>query len=217
MGTMPLDAAGHAYLALAISFQGNITGTSGELERALLPARRALMLDESDSRCHRILSIIYTYLRQYDRAEFHSDRSIALNFNDALAALHRAGVLRYAGRAEEGIAFARKAMQLNPYHPNWYWNHLALTLHAAGRYAEALNAYSQIAQRPTFYGHSFHAYVAACHAELGQMEEARAHAALALQAAPDFSVGACGKRLPFKNEADLKRFLDGLRKAGLSE
>jgi adenylate cyclase len=47
----PQYAAGHAYLALAISFQGNITGTSGELERALLPARRALMLDESDSRC----------------------------------------------------------------------------------------------------------------------------------------------------------------------
>lgn len=47
------------------------------------------------------------------------------------------------------------------------------------------------------------------------MEEARAHAALALEARPDFSVGAWGKRLPYKNEADLQRFLDGLRKAGL--
>jgi adenylate cyclase len=213
----PQYAAGHAYLALAIFVQWNITRPSGELERALLPARRALMLDESDSRCHRIPSIIYTYLRQYDRAEFHSDRSIALNANDALAALARAGVLRYTGRAQEGIAFARKAMQLNPYHPNWYWNHLALTLHAAGRYAEALNAYSQIAQRPTFYGHSYHAYVAACHAELGQMEEARAHAALALQASPNFSLEVCAKRLPFQNEADLQRFLNGFRKAGLPE
>jgi adenylate cyclase len=104
-------------------------------------------------------------------------------------------------------------MQLNPYHPNWYWNLLARVLHTAGRYAEALDDYGRIAERPSFY----HAYVAACHAELGRMEEARKHTALALQARPDFSVAAWGKRLPYKNEADLQRFLDGLRKAGLPE
>jgi len=41
------------------------------LELALASARRALALDESDSRCHRILSYIYAHLRQFDRAEFH--------------------------------------------------------------------------------------------------------------------------------------------------
>jgi adenylate cyclase len=104
-------------------------------------------------------------------------------------------------------------MQLNPYHPNWYWNVFAFVLHVAGRFAEALDAYSRMVQRPSFY----HAYVAACYAELGQMEEARAHAAMALEAKPDFSVEARGKWLPFKREADLQRFLDGLRKAGLPE
>ena len=104
-------------------------------------------------------------------------------------------------------------MRLNPYHPNWYWTTLARVLHAAGRYAEALDAYGRIAERPSFY----HAYVAACHAELGRMEEARKHTALALQARRDFSVAAWGERLPYKNEADLQRFLDGLRKAGLPE
>jgi adenylate cyclase len=49
------------------------------------------------------------------------------------------------------------------------------------------------------------------------MEEARRHAALALQVKPDFSVAAWGERLPFKHEADLQRFLDGFRKAGLPE
>ena len=122
-------------------------------------------------------------------------------------------VLRYLGRAEEAIEWARKAMQLNPYHPNWYWSLLARLLHTAGRCTEALDAYSRIAERPSFY----HAYVAACHAELGQMEEARTHAALALEARPDFSVGAWGKSIPFKYEVDLQRFLGGLRKAGLPE
>jgi adenylate cyclase len=49
------------------------------------------------------------------------------------------------------------------------------------------------------------------------MEKAREHAALALQAKPDFSVTTWGKRLPWKNDADLQKFLDGLRKAGLPE
>jgi adenylate cyclase len=209
----PQYAVGHAYLALAIYVHWVNHRMAGELERALVHARRALDLDDSDSRCHRILSTIYLQLRQYDRAEFHSDRSIALNSNDALAALNRAGLLRYLGRADEGIGWVRKAMQLNPYHPNWYLNVHAFVLHVAGRYAEALDAYSRMVQRPSFY----HAYVAACHAELGQTEEARAHAAMALEAKPDFSVEARGKWLPFKNKADLQRFLDGLRKAGLPE
>jgi adenylate cyclase len=209
----PQYAAGHAYLALAIYVQWANNRAPGELERALASARRALALDENDSRCHRILMPIYTQLRQHDRAEFHSDRSIALNPNDALAALYRAGLLRHLGRAEEGIEWARKAMRLNPYHPNWYWDALAFVLHSAGHYAEALDAYSRIAERPSFY----HAYVAACHAELGQMDEAQRHAALALQARPDFSVSAWGQRLAYKNEADLQRFLDGMHKAGLPE
>jgi adenylate cyclase len=159
------------------------------------------------------LSTIYTHLRQHDRAEFHSDRSVALNPNDALGVMYRAGSLRWRGRAEEGIEWARKAMRLNPYHPNWYWDAFAYVLQSAGHYAEALEAYSRIAERPSFY----HAYVAACHAELGQMGEARRHATLALEVKPDFSISEWGKRLPFKNEGDLQRFLDGMRKAGLPE
>jgi adenylate cyclase len=209
----PQYAVSHAYLALAIFVEWTSNRASNELERAVTCAQRALELDESDSRCHRILSMIYRQLRQYDRAEFHSDRSIALNSNDALAALYRAGLLRSLGRAEEGVKWARKAMQLNPYHPNWYWNTLAFVLHDAGRYVEALNAYGQMTQRPSFY----HAYVAACHARLGRMDEAHMHVALALKAKPDFSIAAWAKRLPYKNEADLQRFLDGLREARLPE
>ena len=209
----PQYAVGHAYLALAIYVQWLNSRAAGELERALSFARRALELDENDSRCHRILSAIYVQLREYDRAEFHSDKSITLNPNDALNCLYRGGMLRHIGRPEEGVAWVRKAMQQDPYHPNWYWNTLAFALHDGGRYAEALEAYSRMVQRPSFY----HAYVAACHAELGRMEKAHEHATLALRAKPDFSVIAWGRRLPRKNDADLQKFLNGLRKAGLPE
>jgi adenylate cyclase len=209
----PQYAVGHAYLALAIYVEWTTSRVPGELDRALGGARQALALDENDSRCHRVLSGIHTHLKQFDRAEFHSDRSIALNPNDALATIQRGALLRYLGRVDEAVEWIHKAMRLNPYHPNWYWSALARVLHAAGRYAEALDAYGRITERPSFY----HAYVAACYAELGRMEEALIHAALALEAKPDFSLGAWGKRLPYKNDADLQRFLDGLRKAGLPD
>jgi adenylate cyclase len=209
----PRYAAGHAYLALATFVQWTESRVPEELDRALASARQALQLDESDSRCHRILGAIYTELRQHDRAVLHSDRSIALNPNDALAAVYRAGLLRHIGRAQEAVDWIRTAMRLNPYHPNWYWNFSARVLHTAGKYVEAIDAYSRIAERPSFY----HAYVAACHAELGNMDEAHRHAVLALKAKPDFSVSAWGRRLPFRSDADLQRFLDGLRKAGLPE
>ena len=74
-----------------------------ELDRALASARQALTLDENDSRCHRIPGMIYSQLRQHDRTEYHSDRSIALNPNDELGAIYRAGTLRHLGRVEECV------------------------------------------------------------------------------------------------------------------
>jgi adenylate cyclase len=211
--TDPQYAVGHAYVALGIWLQWITNRIPGELDRALNSARQALALDANDSRCHRVLSSIYTHLRRYDLAELHSERSLALNPNDAMVAVYRAGLLRWLGRGEESVEWIRKAMRLNPYHPSWYWNSLAHDLHSAGFYAEALDAYGRISERPSYY----HAYIAACHAELGEMEKARAHAKLALEARPDFTVSSWGKRLPYKDQADLQRFLNGFRKAGLPE
>jgi adenylate cyclase len=71
----PQYAVGHAYLALAIYVQWMNSRAPGELERALSFARRALELDENDSRCHRTLSAIYVQLREYDRGNFIPTRA----------------------------------------------------------------------------------------------------------------------------------------------
>ncbi len=209
----PRYAAAQACLALSIFVQWNSSRAPGELEKAIEIGRRALALDDNDSRVHRTLSLIYAQLGEHDRADFHAARAVALNPNDTHAVLVQAARLRDGGRAEEAVEWVRKAMRLNPLHPNWYWNTVGRMLHDAGRYAEALDAYARIDNRPSFY----HAYVAAAHAELGQMEEARAHAARALEERPDFSIAAHAQRLTYRREADRRRFLDSMRKAGLPE
>jgi adenylate cyclase len=62
-----------------------------------------------------------------------------------------------------------------------------------------------------------HAHLAACHAQLGHMNEARAEAAEVLRMQPGFTVSWLMMEEPDKDVADAEPFLEGLRKAGLPE
>ena len=90
------------------------------LARCSSLARRAVTLDGSDSRCHRILALILLWAHEFDRADLHSERAVTLNPNDADAAAYRADILSYLGRTDEAVSSIRRAIGLNPYHPGWY-------------------------------------------------------------------------------------------------
>ena len=62
-----------------------------------------------------------------------------------------------------------------------------------------------------------HAHLAACHAQLGQMEEARAEAAEALRMRPDFTIRWLMLSEPYENPVDAEPLHEGMRKAGLPE
>ena len=52
---------------------------------------------------------------------------------------------------------------------------------------------------------------------MGREEEARAEAMEILKIDPKFSLAYLEKRLPYKNQEDLKLVIDSLRKAGLPD
>src|SRR5262249_50951711 len=144
-------------------------------------------------------------------AEHHHRRAIALNPNDANAIASLGLLLTFLGRAEEGIDWLREAMRLNPCHPDWYLSDLSVALYATHRYAEAITVLRRIA-RPGYWQWS---RLAACYAQMDQMDEARAAAAEVRRLRPSFSTANI--RLPYKNPADGAHLLDGMRKAGLPE
>jgi adenylate cyclase len=208
----PRYALAHAYRALSLLVENGYAAASDAIkERALDAATTAVRLDPRESRCHTFLGQVHRFRDEYDLGIFHLENGVALNPSDALGLVHLSGALGVSGRAEEGIEFARRAIKLDPYF-KLAWGALAVSLYSMRRYEEALAANRKL-------GHEMSPWLmareAACLAQLGRLDEARAHAAEVLRRKPGFSVQA---EMPhYKYPADAEHLREGLLKAGLPE
>src|SRR5882724_4180667 len=140
----------------------------------------ALALDDNDSDVHRILAALNLTRKDHDKAAYHQERALALNPNYDIVVVQQGEFLTWLGRPEEGIDWIKKAMRLNPYHPERFWNHLGRACYCAEKYAEAAEAFSRIT-RPD---HTHHAFLAATFAQMGNGVAAAAHAAEVLKREP---------------------------------
>ena len=83
-------------------------------------------------------------------------------------------------------------------------------------YEEALTAYEKAVQRLDPEDIHNHISLAAVYAILDRNDEAEAAAKKVLEINPNFYIKIATKAWPYKNPADLKLFIDALRKAGLT-
>jgi len=171
----------------------------------------ALALDDNDSDVHRILAALNLNRDDHDKATYHQERALALNPNYDLVVVQQGELLTWLGRPEEGVDWIRKAMRLNPYHPERFWSHLGRAYYCAEKYAEAAEAFSRIT-RPD---QTHHAFLAAIFAQMGNTVAAGAHAAEVLKREPAFSVANHLSTQHYKRDVDRQRFETGLRGAGL--
>ncbi|MFZ2650976.1 MAG: adenylate/guanylate cyclase domain-containing protein [Burkholderiaceae bacterium] len=182
-----------------------------EIEREL---DIALALDQNDSDVHRILAAVAVVRNRLDKAAFHQQRALALNPNDDLIVVQQGEVLTWLGQAEEGIDWIRKAMRLNPYHPERFWFHLARAQFVARRYIEVIESLAHITAPEA----QHHALNAACFAQLGKASDAAAHCAQVLKRLPGFTIREhCLPILHYQREADLAHHCESLRMAGLPD
>jgi adenylate cyclase len=172
----------------------------------------AQALDENDSDLHRIFAGWNLVRGDHERALYHQERALALNPNNDLMVVQQGELLTWLGRPEDGIEWIRKAMRLNPYHPERYWSHLGRAYFVAHRYAEALEAFARIS-RPD---HTHHAFMAAASAQMGDETAARAHAGEVITLQPAFAVDAYLATLHYKQGSDRAHHREGLLKAGLT-
>jgi adenylate cyclase len=182
-----------------------------QIEREL---QVALGLDENDSDVHRILAAVSLMRQDFDKAVHHQQRALTLNPNDDLIVVQQGELMTWLGQGEEGIEWIRKAMRLNPYHPERFWSHLARAQFVAKHYADAVESLRHMTAPDGLQ----HALLAACYAQMSDSEHAIMHAAEASKRIPGFAIRKhCLPTLHYRHEADLTHYLEALRKAGLAE
>ena len=106
-------------------------------------------------------------------------------------------------------------MKINPHHPYNYQFHLGQAYFVLHQYPQALAAFqSGLDSNPQ--SERLHVWMAATYAQLGDIDNASWQADQIMSSNPDFSVTRMEKAFPFKDPAELKIFIDGLRLAGLN-
>ncbi|MCH7833456.1 MAG: tetratricopeptide repeat protein, partial [Proteobacteria bacterium] len=197
-------------------FLGADVDATETLQKAERYATAAVELDDTIPQVYFGISFIYTRLKRFDDAVAASRRAIELDTNYADGYSQLAAALIQAGRPEEGLETIRKAIRLNPDLPFFYLDVLGRANFMLGRYDDAAKAYAKVIERnPAFI--SAHRGLAASYAYLGKMDEAEWQADEVLALRPDFSLEKERQTNPFKRPEDTKRYIEGLRRAGLPE
>ena len=171
----------------------------------------ALSLDDNDADVHRILAALKLIFNEYDKAIYHQERALSLNPNSDLIVVQQGELLTRLGRPAEGIEWVRRAMRLNPYHPERFWSHLGRAQYTARIYADAIQSFSKL----TAPDHTHHAFLAASLAQLGNRNAAAAHAREVLQREPTFTVQSFLGKVHYQQPSDNEHMREGLVKAGL--
>lgn len=183
------------------------------LRRAEELAKKAIALNDTQPWAYQLLSNVYLWEKQHDRALVEGRRALALKPNDSDCNLQLGWVLTFSGQPEEGSKWMEKAVRLNPL-ADWYLHMLGWAYGMAGKYEECIPLLKRVLSLNPDYVPA-HVILAMCYAEAGQEEEARTEGAEVLRIIPQFSLEVWKQKWPYKDPAMLERKLAALRKAGL--
>ncbi|MBI4766847.1 MAG: tetratricopeptide repeat protein [Deltaproteobacteria bacterium] len=184
------------------------------LERAMALAQKGAQLDDSSSNARRVLGYMAFLNRDYEKAIAITEQAVALEPN-SVAAHHSLGYFLYsAGRTEEAIPILKKAVALSPIPLPRALSHLCIASRKARRYEEAVSVCRQLIQREPNHVLA-HLTLAATFVETEKMGEAQAQIAEVLRIDPKYTVKVVPRSFPWKDQSEIDRLIDSLRKAGL--
>jgi TolB-like protein/cytochrome c-type biogenesis protein CcmH/NrfG len=181
-------------------------------------AVRALALDDCDSWGQTALGYLAMMERRTGESIAAFRRAVELNPNSATAHGDLSRGLAFAGHDREAIEHAEHAIRLSPMDPDMalFLGGIAVAHYGAGRYAEALRVSADLLRlRPGFQGaQRLHC---ASLAQTGRLDEARSFLAMIRLEQPQLSIDWIKACVPYQTPQLMERFLEGMRKAGLSE
>ena len=182
------------------------------LDRAFELAKKAIMLDDSESIAFTLLSHVYLWRKQLDQAIAAQEKAVILNPNSAYGYADLAEALIWAGKPADALELIKKAMRLNPHYPPNYLYILGSAYLRMERYDEAVAALkTTLIRKPDHLGG--HLLLAVIYSGAGREDDANAHVTEALKVNPQLSIEGLKQRLPALPE----NAVTALRKAGLPD
>jgi adenylate cyclase len=185
------------------------------LERAFNTAQRSLSLNTSVSDALYVVAGVYLFRRQYDEAFALLNRAIARTADDTDLIERLGEAYIFSGAAQKGINALLRMMSLNPFHGPAVFAHLARGYLLLDRIDDAVSQAEICASRAPEYRPCYEVEAVA-YTEKGLLGRARDAVARIQKLDPGYTLQTAPRMMPFRNSPDLERFLDGLRKAGLS-
>jgi adenylate cyclase len=186
--------------------------------KAFRLAQKLVAMDESFAPAHAILGVVYRFQGEHEKAIAELERAVVLDPNYPQGYMFLGQSLSSAGRPKEAIPLLKKSMRLSPLsqrQASMSLYRLGVAYRLMGHYEEALSALKKAADiRPNFW--AIQLSLAATYINLGREEEARAAAGEVRRIVPKFSLDRFAKRRLLKDQAEWERFIDALRKAGLT-
>lgn len=102
-----------------------------------------------------------------------------------------------------------------PHYPDWYLGELGRAYYLTGKYHKAIDALKRRLDHSPENGDAL-ILLAAAHSAAGQLDPARQVLAKFLKPRPGYTLRDYARGEFYKNEDDLRRITDSLRKTGLS-
>ena len=195
---------------------GWVESRAESIKMAMKYAQKAIELNDTVDLGYLLIGGVYFLQGQYEKAIAEGERAVALNPNGALDYSFLAGAVGCSGRWNESIELAKKSIRLHPFAPATYYHWLGRAYFMTGQLDESIATWKKALKESPDYLPA-HAFLAACYSSLDRHAETSAEAKEVLRINPKFSLESYAKTLPYKNEADIERYVAALRKAGLPE
>jgi len=179
-------------------------------------AQKAIELDPSCADAYSVMAYYHRERNDFDASIEDSEKAIALAPSNAENLATASGTMTKSGKPEQGLKLIKRAMRVCPLYRPGFLRALAQAYRFSGNPEAAVDTFRESLKRESSYL-APHVNLTSVLGELGRIDEAKQAAREILRLTPDFSIGEYMQGLSYRNQEDLLRVEEGLRKAGLPD
>jgi len=202
----------HAWRACALYSLADWTGDDC-MDQGLAAGRRGLELDENEADAHRIMGSISLYIRDFDKAEYHFQKGLALNPNHAYIVGRMGELYNFLGDGEKALEYQDRAKKLDPLLPAYCRELEAVAYYVLGNYHDTVSVVSQLLHK----SQRSCAYQVAALSHLGDVTDLSKAVEELLISNPSFSIRNFLGTEFYKDDDIPRQLAKDLKKAGLPD